>query len=65
MTLRERYKSLNDPATVKAMVVSSVYNTMQMEGQTVSKERIESMYNQVKKETADKRKGLLQRSSSF
>jgi hypothetical protein len=60
MTLRERYKSLNNPTSVKAMVVASVYNTMQMEGQAVSKEKIESLYNQVKKERQQKREGSLQ-----
>ena len=38
------------------MVVTSVYNTMQMEGQPVSKERVEKLYNQVKKEN-QKEKG--------
>jgi len=56
MTLRQRYKSLNNPHSVKEMVVTSVYNTMQMEGQPVSKERVEKLYNQVKKEN-QKEKG--------
>ena len=54
MTLRQRYKSLNDPNSAKKMVVASVYNTMQMEGQPVSKERVETLYNQVKKEAKGK-----------
>ena len=62
MTLRQRYKSLNNPASVKDMVVTSVYNTMQMEGQPVSKERVENLYNQVKKERQEKRERSLQTS---
>jgi hypothetical protein len=57
MTLRQRYKSLNNPASVKEMVVTSVYNTMQMEGQPVSMERVENLYNQVKKERQLKEEG--------
>lgn len=62
MTLRQRYKSLNNPTSVKEIVVTSVYNTMQMEGQPVSKERVENLYNQVKKERQEKRERSLQRS---
>ena len=62
MTLRQRYKSLNNPYSVKEMVVTSVYNTMQMEGQPVSKERVENLYNQVKKEREEQKERSLQRS---
>jgi hypothetical protein len=54
MTLRQKYKSLNNPVSVKEMVVTSVYNTMQMEGQPVSKERVENLYNQVEQERQEK-----------
>ena len=50
MTLREKYRSLNDAGFVKKMVVSSVYGTMQLEGQPVSKKKIESLYEQVRGE---------------
>ncbi|MGZ3854087.1 MAG: hypothetical protein ACXVLT_15400 [Flavisolibacter sp.] len=60
MTLRERYKSLNDPYTVKEMVVTSVYNTMQMEEQPVSRERVEKLYNQVKKEREEQKEKSVQ-----
>lgn len=62
MTLRERYKSLSNPVFIKEMVVTSVYNTMQMEGQRVPKERIERLYNQVEKERQATAEKLLQRS---
>ncbi len=60
MTLRQRYKSLNNPHSVKEMVVTSVYNTMQMEGQPVSKERVESLYNQVEKERQEQKEKSFQ-----
>jgi len=50
MTLREKYRTLNSAGFVKKMVVSSVYGTMQLEGQDVSKKKIESLYEQVKSE---------------
>ncbi len=50
MKLREKYKTLNDADFVKKMIVSSVYGTMQLEGQSVSKKKIESLYEQVKSE---------------
>jgi hypothetical protein len=62
MTLRQRYKSLNNAASVKEMVVTSVVKTMQMEGQPVSKERVENLYNQVKKERQEKRDRSVQTS---
>lgn len=62
MTLRERYKMLNNSASVKEMIVTSVVNTMQMEGQPVPKAKVERLYNQVKKEQSAKAKKLLQTS---
>jgi hypothetical protein len=62
MTLRQRYKSLNNPQSVKKMIVTSVFNTMQMEGQPVSKATVETLYNQVKREQESKSKQLLQTS---
>lgn len=50
MTLRQKYNQLHSAAFVKKMVVTSVYHTMQLEGQTVSKEKVEKLYQQVKKE---------------
>lgn len=38
------------------MIVTSVYNTMQMEGQPVSMERVEGLYNRVIKEKQEKEK---------
>ena len=55
MTLRQKYASLNNQQFVKEMIVTSVYNTMLLEGQTVAKEKVESLYNQVKKEMKTER----------
>lgn len=46
MKLWERYRQLQDPAVVKAMVVRSVYASMALEEQTVSAERLEVLYEQ-------------------
>ena len=46
MKLRDRYRSLQDPAVVKAMVVRSVYASMALEDQIVSLERLETLYEQ-------------------
>ena len=46
MNLRERYRRLQDPAVVKAMVVRSVYASMALEDQTVSLARLEALYEQ-------------------
>ena len=46
MKLRERYRQLQDPAVVKAMVVRSVYASMALEDQTVSVARLEDLYDQ-------------------
>lgn len=51
MKLRERYRQLQDPAVVKAMVVRSVYASMALEEQTVSVERIEALYEQTRPKT--------------
>lgn len=51
MTLREKYPSLSNADFVKKMIVKSVYNTMQMEGQPVSKKKIENLYDENKKAT--------------
>lgn len=59
MTLRERYKSLNNPNSVKKMVITSVYSTMYLEGQTVPEKKIESLYNLVEKEKQSKKEGLV------
>ncbi len=52
MTLRQKYPSLSNSAFVKGMVVKTVYNTMQLEGQAVSKNRVKKLYARVKKEQA-------------
>ena len=46
MKLRERYRQLQDPAVVKAMVVRSVYASMALENQIVSLARLEALYEQ-------------------
>ena len=46
MKLRDRYRQLQDPAVVKAMVVRSVYASMALENQTVSLARLEALYEQ-------------------
>jgi hypothetical protein len=46
MKLRDRYRQLQDPAVVKAMVLRSVYASMALENQTVSMERLEALYAQ-------------------
>lgn len=46
MKLRDRFRQLQDPAVVKAMVVRSVYASMALENQTVSLDRLEALYEQ-------------------
>jgi hypothetical protein len=46
MKLRDRFRQLQDPAVVKAMVVRSVYASMALENQTVSLDRLEALYDQ-------------------
>ena len=61
MTLREKFKSLNDKNFVKEMMITSVYGTMQLEGQPVSREKIERLYEQVERERQER---LCQRQGS-
>lgn len=49
MTLRQRNKSPNNPHSVREMIVTSVFNTMQIEGRPVPEAGIERLYDQVKK----------------
>jgi hypothetical protein len=42
--LRDRYPHLRNPATIKAMVVRSVYASMALENQAVPMERLETLY---------------------
>ena len=46
MKLGERYRYLQDPAVVKAMVVRSMYASMALEDQTVPLARLEALYEQ-------------------
>jgi hypothetical protein len=46
MKLRDRYRQLQNPAVVKAMVLRSVYASMALENQTVPMERLEALYTQ-------------------
>jgi hypothetical protein len=46
MKLRGRFRQLQDPAVVKAMVVRSVYASMALENQTVSLDRLDALYEQ-------------------
>ena len=46
MKLRDRYRQLQDPAVVKAMVVRSVYASMALEDQTVPLARLEALCEQ-------------------
>ena len=46
MKLRDRYRQLQNPAVVKAMVLRSVYASMALENQTVPMERLEALYAQ-------------------
>ncbi|WP_167856563.1 hypothetical protein [Hymenobacter metallicola] len=51
MKLRDRYRQLQDPAVVKAMVIRSVYASMALENQTVSVDRLEALYEQTQPAT--------------
>jgi hypothetical protein len=44
MTIRQKYQMLQDKTTVQKMVVNSVYSTMMMETQFVSKKRLNELY---------------------
>lgn len=50
MKLREKYKALGTPKFVKQMMVASVYGSMQLEEQGVSRKKIELLYDKVKQE---------------
>jgi len=50
MKLREKYKSLSTPEFVKQMMVASVYGSMQLEEQAVSRKKIELLYDKVTQE---------------
>lgn len=52
MTLREKYKQLRNQSFVKKMITDSVYATMKLEGQSISKNRLLQLYNIVIKEKA-------------
>ncbi|GAB3832967.1 hypothetical protein ACFQ2O_03500 [Pontibacter rugosus] len=48
--LRERFPKLQDEAFVRSMVIKSVYGSMMLEDQEVSKQRLEQLYTEVKSE---------------
>jgi len=50
MKLRDKYKALSDAEFVKQMMVASAYGSMQLEDQTVSRKKIEVLYEKVKQE---------------
>jgi hypothetical protein len=50
MKLRDKYKALSNAEFVKQMMVTSAYGSMQLEGQTVSRKKIEFLYEKVKQE---------------
>ena len=50
MKLRDKYKALSDAEFVKQMMVTSAYGSMQLEDQTVSRKKIEFLYEKVKQE---------------
>ncbi|WP_377522987.1 hypothetical protein [Pontibacter rugosus] len=50
MKLRERFPKLQDEAFVRSMVIKSVYGSMMLEDQEVSKQRLEQLYTEVKSE---------------
>lgn len=52
MTLREKYKKLQDKRFVKGMIIKSTLQTMELEGQTVTIENLEKLYEVVQKERA-------------
>jgi len=47
MKLRDKYKALSDAEFVKQMMVASDYGSMQLEDQTVSRKKIEALYEKV------------------
>ncbi|WP_156088752.1 hypothetical protein [Mucilaginibacter pedocola] len=50
MKLREKINSLKDSAFVKQMMVNSVYGTMELEQQGVSRAKIEQLYDKLQLE---------------
>ncbi|MES2276414.1 MAG: hypothetical protein V4592_10350 [Bacteroidota bacterium] len=50
MKLRDKYNALKNEAFVKQMVINSVYGTMQLEDQGVSRDKIENMYDKLQEE---------------
>ncbi|HZY36679.1 MAG TPA: hypothetical protein VFE53_08535 [Mucilaginibacter sp.] len=50
MKLRDKYKALSNAEFVKQMMVTSAYGSMQLEDQTVSRKKIEFLYEKVKQE---------------
>ena len=52
MTIREKYKQLRNQSFVRKMITDSVYATMKLEGQGISKNRLLQLYNIVIKEKA-------------
>jgi hypothetical protein len=50
MKLRDKYKALSNAEFVKQMMVTSAYGSMQLEDQTVSRKKIELLYEKVKQE---------------
>lgn len=50
MKLRDRYPKLKDEEFVRSMVVNSVHGSMMLENQGVSKDRLEKLYTEVKRE---------------
>ncbi len=50
MKLRDKYPQLSDPASVKRMVVRSVYGSMALENQTVSLQKMEELYDQAQRQ---------------
>ena len=50
MTIREKYKQLRNQSFVKKMIIDSVYATMKLEGQGITKNKLLQLYNMVIKE---------------
>lgn len=47
MKLRDKYKSLQDKNSIKKRIIESVYATMMLEGQHISKQRLGELYDEV------------------
>jgi len=52
MTIRKKYKQLRNQSFVRKMITDSVYATMKLEGQGISKNKLLQLYNIVIKEKA-------------